>query len=162
MNAPALPSHGRWVDLSRSAVAPALFFAALAASSARADSGSDAEKLMVGSWYGESAPSSGKLLQRFVTTRHADGTYSLHARLYDKGKVVADMRHGGLWGVSHGLYFTITTEVNGRKSSPRSSDAMNAYSVQALGADSFEYVHVASGNRFRVRRLAPTAARLPD
>jgi hypothetical protein len=136
----------------------AVFFSA----NAMAGAPSESERLMAGTWYGEFAPTPKKAVQRFVTTRNADGSFTLHARLYEDGKVVSDLRNRGLWGISNGIYFTVTTEVNGQKTEPRHPEVINAYLVQSLGADVFEYVHVASGNRFRVMRVDPATAKLPD
>lgn len=123
---------------------------------------SESEQLMVGTWYGEFAPDPSKPVQRFITTRNADGSFALHARLYDHGKVIGELRNRGIWGVSNGMYFTVTTEVNERKTDPRIPDVINAYLVQVLAGNDFEYVHVASGNRFKVARVPPGTARLPD
>src|SRR4051794_9334809 len=88
------------------------FIAAIGAHSAEPERSAD-ERSMVGTWYGEFLPSMGAPLQRFITTRMADGTFTLHARIYQGDKAIADARNAGLWGVSNGIYFTVTTEVNG-------------------------------------------------
>jgi hypothetical protein len=136
--------------------------AALCTISAWAATPSESEQMMVGTWYGEFAPDPSKPVQRFVTTRNADGSYSIHARLYQNGKVIGELRNRGLWGLSNGMYFTVTTEVDDKKTDPRIPDVINAYLVQALAGNNFEYVHVASGNRFKVVRVPPDKARLPD
>lgn len=123
---------------------------------------SAAEMRMTGTWQGEFSPSAQAPVQRFITVRRDDGTFSVHARMYQGGRMVAEVRNAGLWGISNGMYFTVTTDVNGVKSDPKSPEATSAYLVQALEADRFDYVHVASGSRFVVRRIDPAAARLPD
>lgn len=123
---------------------------------------SETEQLMVGTWYGEFAPAPSRPVQRFVTTRNPDGSFTIHARLYDGGKQVGELRNQGIWGVSNGMYFTVTTEVNGGKTDPRVPEVINAYLVQSLAGNEFEYVHVASGNRFKVVRVEADKARLPD
>ncbi|MBC5763567.1 hypothetical protein [Ramlibacter albus] len=123
---------------------------------------SDPEKKAAGTWYGEYQPAPRQALQRFVTTRAADGTFTLHARMYENGKVVAELKNRGLWGVSNGMYFTVTTEVNDLPTEARKPDVINAYLVQKLEGDEFEYMHVASGNRFRVKRVEAGSVRLPD
>lgn len=123
---------------------------------------SESEQLMVGTWYGEFAPDPAKPVQRFITTRNPDGSFAIHARLYDHGKAIGELHNRGIWGVSNGMYFTVTTDVNGRKTDPRIPDVINAYLVQGLAGNEFEYVHVASGNHFKVVRVQPDKARLPD
>jgi hypothetical protein len=76
--------------------------------------------------------------------------------------MVAELLNKGLWGISNGLYFTVTTEVNGNKTDAKSPEVINAYLVQAINGNQFEYLHVASGNRFRVAKVDPATARLPD
>jgi hypothetical protein len=132
------------------------------AACAHAQPHSDAEKKAVGTWYGEYSAAPRPGVQRFVTTRSADGTFTVHARMYENGRMIADLTNRGLWGVSNGMYFTVTTEVNDRKTEARTPEVINAYLVQKLEGDEFEYMHVASGNRFRVRRVEPGSVRLPD
>jgi hypothetical protein len=121
-----------------------------------------AEERMAGTWYGEFSAGGPAPSQRFLTTRRADGTFTLQARMYEGGKVVAEARNGGMWGISNGMYFTVTTEINGAPSDAKRPDAINAYLVKSVDADRFEYVHVATGNRFVVTRVDPARARLPD
>lgn len=153
---PILLLRGAW--RAAAALACALALAPAALSQGR----SDAEKHAVGTWYGEFPPAPRKTVQRFLTVREPDGSFTVHARLYENGKLVNELRNRGLWGVSNGMYFTVTTEVNGRKTEARTPDVINAYLVQKLEGDDFEYVHVASGNRFRVQRVEPGSVRLPD
>lgn len=140
----------------------ALLLLALANTNAQAQQHSTAEKVVLGTWYGEFSPGPNLPLQRFINVRNADGTFAVRARMYEGGKVVAEVRNSGLWGVSNGMYFTIVTEVNGTPSDPKRPEAVNAYLVKSLGADRFEYVHVASGGQFVVTRVDPMNARLPD
>jgi hypothetical protein len=147
---------------TRTKIALALHAALALAAPAAAQKHSDAESRAVGTWYGEYQPAPRQALQRFITTRSADGTFVLHARMYDNGRLVADLRNSGLWGVSNGMYFTVTTEVNDRRTEARTPEVINAYLVQKLDGDDFEYVHVASGNRFRVKRVEAGSVRLPD
>lgn len=151
--------HGRWRRLM---MAGLLALAALEPGRAVATELSAQERLAVGTWYGEYSAGAGQPVQRFINTRQADGTYVLVARMYDKGKPTTELRNKGLWGISNGLYFTITTEINGQRVDPAKADAAQPYLVQSLNSMSFEYAHVASGNRFRVTRVDPATARLPD
>jgi hypothetical protein len=111
--------------------------------------------MMVGTWYGEFAPRPGMPVQRFLYNRKADGSFTLVARLYAPGKPPTELRNSGLWGISNGLYFTVTTEVDGVRTDTRSPDTINPYLVQDLQQDAFSYRHVLSGNVFRVVRVPP-------
>jgi hypothetical protein len=113
----------------------------------------------VGTWVGE--VKEGNKVERFITVREADGTYSVHARIYENGKGTSDIRNSGLWGISNGLYFTVITEVNGTKADMRNPQLSNSYIIQLLDANTFEYTHLASGYRFRVVRAQP-GTKLPD
>ena len=155
-------SHLHHSMLRRLVMAGLLVLAVLACGPAVATEPSAQERLAVGTWYGEYSAGAGQPVQRFINTRHPDGTYVLVARLYDKGKPTTELRNKGLWGISNGLYFTITTEVNGQRVDPAKADVAQPYLVQSLNSMSFEYAHVASGNRFRVTRVDPATARLPD
>ena len=121
---------------------------------------SDAESQAVGTWYGEFTEA-GAPTQRFLTTRFPDGTYTLRARLYDKNPPT-ELVNRGLWGISNGLYFTITTEINGQPVDARNAQAANHYLVQSQSPTEFVYRHLASNRSFRVVRVDPAAARLPD
>jgi hypothetical protein len=123
---------------------------------------SEQEKTAVGTWYGEFSSGADKPLQRFLSTRQPDGTYVLQARLYEKGKPTTELRNKGLWGISNGLYFTVTTEVNGLRTDFKSPEVSNPYLVRALGPEVFEYQHIPSGNLLRAIRVDPEKARLPD
>jgi len=123
---------------------------------------STGETRLVGTWYGEFSPNASSPVQRFITTRRVDGTFDLQARMYQDNKMVGEARNNGMWGLSNGMYFTVTTEVNGKPSDPKRPEAVNAYLVKSLEADRFSYVHVASGGQFTVTRVDPASARLPD
>lgn len=123
---------------------------------------SEQEKLLVGTWYGEFQPSVEKPIQRFLMTRKEDGSFELHARLYERGKSSGEMRNKGLWGVSNGMYFTLTTEAAGKPTDLRMAEVSNPYVVRSLSGDTFVYQHIPSGNQFRVVRVDPSSAKLPD
>ena len=133
----------------------------LAACAPVAAAPSDQETLATGTWYGEvSGP--GKPLQRFLTTRSPNGTFVLRSRLYDSGRATSELHNSGLWGISNGMYFTITTEVNGKPTDTSAPEVSNPYLVRNLSATAFEYQHIPSKSIFRVIRVDPATARLPD
>ncbi|RZJ15260.1 MAG: hypothetical protein EOO54_18720 [Haliea sp.] len=137
--------------------------AASAATSSGAARASFPEQALTGSWYGESGASTvaGAQTQRFLTTRRADGTYSLEVRTYEMGKPTVKLTNTGLWGISNSLFFTLTTEVNGQRTAIREPAYTSAYLVRSITANEFVYQHIASGKELRVVRTSPDA-RLPD
>lgn len=140
----------------------ALAFAASMGAQAAEPAHSAQEQSLVGTWYGEFLPEVGAPFQRFITTRNVDGSFAVQARVYQNNKLVAQTRNAGLWGVSNGMYFTVTTEVNGVRSDPKLPEAINAYLVKSIDASRFEYVHFATGRNFVVTRIDPAKAQLPD
>lgn len=153
---------GRFFSMSGRAGALCASVCLLAGAATAVHAQSREEQLAAGAWYGEFSAGADKPVQKFITVRNADGSFSLQARMYEKGKAVSEVRNQGLWGVSNGMYFTVTTTVNGQGTNKRSSDVVNAYLLQRLSADEFEYQHVASGNSFRVTRIDSSKVRLPD
>ena len=139
-----------------------LVLALTLASPVLADKQSDQEKLAIGTWYGEFSPGPNQPLQRFINTRQADGSYTVQARLYEKGRFISELRNRGLWGISNGLYYTVTTEVNGEKTDLKNPEVTHPYLVRSINPTVFEYQHIASGNKFRVLRVDPATVRLPD
>ena len=134
----------------------------LALCGAAAAAPSEQEALATGTWYGEFSAGLGQPLQRFLTTRSADGTFTLVARLYEQGRATSQLQNKGLWGVSNGMYFTVTTEIDGERTDPRNGDLVNPYLVRSLVAGTFEYQHIPSGRVFRATRVDPAITRLPD
>lgn len=128
--------------------------------SAEAEPLSDAEVGLTGTWLGEFRPSPDQPLQRFLTTRRADGTFEILARLYDPKKPVQEVLNSGLWGISNGLYFTVTTAINGSKTDVKSPDTVNSYVVQSLKPGEFSYRHLLSDYSFQVRKV-PSDTQLP-
>lgn len=120
------------------------------------------EQLAVGTWYGEFSGGADKPLQRFLMTRNADGSFTLTARMYERGKLSAELVNTGLWGVSNGMYFTYTTRVNAADTDRKDPAVVNPYLIRKLTDSEFVYQHIPSGNEFRVIRVNPATARLPD
>ncbi len=135
---------------------------ALVACGAAAAAPSEQEALATGTWYGEFSAGPDQPLQRFLTTRSADGTFILVARMYGAGRATSELRNKGLWGLSNGMYFTVTTEVDGKRTDPRNAELVNPYLVRSLAGGTFEYQHIPSGRVFSVKRVDPAITRLPD
>lgn len=121
---------------------------------------SAAEVALRGVWAWEYTAPGGEL-SRFLMQRRPDGTFTLLSRTYRTGRPSTELVNGGLWGVSNGLYFTVTTEVNGQRVSTRDSALYHPYIILALEGDVLRYLHLPSGTEFRTRKVAPET-RLPE
>lgn len=121
---------------------------------------SAAEAALQGVWAWElTAP--GGALSRFLIQRRPDGNFTLISRTYAAGRATAELVNGGLWGVSNGLYFTVTTEVNGQRVDTRDSALYNPYVILALEGDVLRYRHLPTGLELRTLKVRPDT-RLPD
>lgn len=113
------------------------------------------ETTLAGTWLGEYAPAPGAPLQRFLTKRAADGSFTLVAKMYETGKPPIELVNTGIWGVSNGMYFTVTTTVNGTPTNTKNPETISPYLVRDLQKDSFTFQHVLSGVLLKVSRVAP-------
>ena len=123
---------------------------------------SHAEQLMVGTWFGDAVlPGKPETLQQFLATRRADGTYTLEVRNYQEGRMRQRIVNSGVWGISNGIYVTLTTDVEGQKTVLSDPSYTQVYVLRGLSANEFRYTHVGSGREFRVVR-STADFRLPD
>lgn len=118
------------------------------------------ETTLVGTWLGEYSPAPGAPVQRFLTKRAADGTFTLVARMYEAGKAPTELVNTGIWGISNGMYFTVTSSVNGTPTNTRNPETISPYLVRDLQNDTFTFQHVLTGVLLKVSRVAPDT-RLP-
>lgn len=118
------------------------------------------ETALVGTWLGEYAPAPGAPVQRFLTQRAADGTFTLVSRMYEPGKAPTELVNTGIWGISNGMYFTVTSSVNGIPTNTRNPETISPYLVRDLQKDTFTFQHVLTGVLLKVSRVAPDT-RLP-
>lgn len=118
------------------------------------------EKAVTGSWYGETGPASAPT-QRFITTRRADGSFTLELRTYTPGKPTLTISNSGVWSISNGLFLTVVTRVNGRPVNAREAIFTSAYAVRSISGNEFQYQHVLTGTELKVVRVFPDF-RLPD
>lgn len=144
------PGHGAG---TASAAAPAPM-------AAPAGAASPAELALQGLWTWEYQPEGGAL-QRFLLERRADGTFTLVSRSYTAGRATTELVNTGLWGVSNGLYFTVTTQVNGQRVNVRDSALYNPYVIVGLQGEELRYLHLPTGIELRTRKV-PATTRLPD
>ena len=125
------------------------------ASQAMAGPPSADEVTLTGTWLGEYRPMPNAPVQRHLTTRNADGTFTLTARMYEPGKTPSELVNTGIWGVSNGMYFTVTTAVNGTPTNTRNPETISPYLVRDLQKDSLSFQHVLSGVVLKAARVAP-------
>jgi hypothetical protein len=121
---------------------------------------SPAEAALQGVWTWELSAGDGAV-SRFLIQRRADGQFTLIARTYQPGRPTTELANGGLWGVSNGLYFTVTTQINGQRIGTRDSALYNPYVIVALEGDVLRYLHLPTGMEIRTRKV-PADFRLPD
>lgn len=75
--------------------------------------------------------------------------------MYEPGKPSIELTNTGIWGVSNGMYFTVTTSVNGAPTNTRNPETISPYLVRDIQKDSFTYQHVLTGVLLKVSRVAP-------
>lgn len=119
------------------------------------------EQAAAGRWFAEYAPNAQAPVQRFIMQRNTDGTFILQSRMYAQGKMVGELRNAGLWGISNGLFFTVTTEVNGQKTDTKNPETVNPYLVRTLEKDRFVYQHIPTGTVLNAR-MVDAAFQLPN
>ena len=119
------------------------------------------EAAATGRWFAEYAPNPQAPVQRFIMQRNPDGTFTLQSRMYAQGKMVGELRNAGLWGISNGLFFTVTTEVNGQKTDTKNPETVNPYLVRTLDKQRFVYQHIPTGTVLSARPV-DAAFQLPN
>lgn len=111
---------------------------------------------LVGRWQGE-APGDDGTTVRWITQRNADGTYRTDF-VRTKGE---DSRESqvevGVWGLAGGIYFTaVRAYLQGDKLAQANTtdpDLYDAYKVEQIGADLFEYTDLRSKRKIRVAKM---------
>jgi hypothetical protein len=103
-------------------------------------------RLLIGNWRSEATDIHGVRRVEDVT-RNADGTYAFHfTQISEAGKTTVDQVECGKWGVSGDIYFTITLSTRqggkGQPTSPYDPSFYDAYRIQTLTDEIFEYKHV--------------------
>lgn len=122
---------------------------------------SAAELALQGVWIWDYQPTEGGPLQRFLLERRADGSFTMVSRSYTAGRATSQLVNAGLWGVSNGLYFTVTVQVDGQRVNMRDSALYNPYVIVGLQGEELRYVHLPTGIELRTRKV-PATTRLPD
>ena len=116
---------------------------------------------LVGRWMGEAADSAGRVL-KWTTQRNADGSY----RTDFVRTMGEDARESqievGVWGLAGGIYFTaVRAYLQGDKLAQADTtdpDLYDAYQVEQIGADAFEYTDLRTKRKIRVVKLPDAPA----
>ena len=113
--------------------------------------------LMIGKWYGSQALKDGGIREE-LAYKAEDGTYQLEFQFSDKdGKKTTQIEVGN-WGISGSTYFSIfrgwMKDSKLKPSNPKSHSNYDAYRIIELNDEIFEYQHMNSGNKYKLKRVA--------
>ena len=112
------------------------------------------EPSLAGRWYGEDPqPGPGAVTKR-LTHRNADGTYTVVFRRYIGNQMVGQQTESGRWSFSNGMYVTLTQVMQGTAADPADRHFHDIYIVESFEGDEMTYRHVATGRRFKAKRVA--------
>lgn len=118
---------------------------------------------MMGRWLGEADTKDGKH-SKWLMERRLDGSYTVKFQLFQASKKVLEQIEVGVWGISAGIYFTMTREmIEGMESRPVDTTLAtyyDAYDVLSLDDSTFRYRSRESGDVFTVKKVADSF-RLP-
>lgn len=114
--------------------------------------------LMVGKWYGSNPTKSGGVRQ-FITERYQDGSYRDIFKVTDAQGNSSESSEVGYWGISGLISFAIfrgwLNQGIIEPSDPTDPYNYDAYHIISLNSEEYEYSHVTTGNRFRVKKVDP-------
>lgn len=113
--------------------------------------------LLVGTWFGDAkTKDGGRRLQ--ITQRAPSGTYKVTFRVFEPSGQTWEQSEVGFWGVSGGVYFTITKGwVDGEsfsEANPTDASLNDAYQIVELTEERFIYRALQSGNEYSLSRVA--------
>ena len=112
---------------------------------------------LIGAWLGESPVKDGSTV-KWLLKRASDGTYKVQFRITDARKMQRDQFETGFWGISGGVYFTLTRAMieNGRLIPVDTKDASfyDAYKILSSSPSEFKYKSLSTQEVFTVKRVA--------
>lgn len=118
----------------------------------------DRERL-VGRWLGEAQDSAGRTL-KWTTQRNADGSYRTDFVRIDNEDSRDSQIEVGVWGLAGGIYFTaVRAYLQGDKlvqADTTDPDLYDAYKVEQITPERFEYTDLRTQRRIRVVKLPDT------
>jgi hypothetical protein len=116
---------------------------------------------LIGRWMGEAEDASGRTL-KWTTQRNADGSYRTDFVRIDNEDSRDSQIEVGVWGLAGGIYFTaVRAYLHGgqlKQADTTDPDLYDAYKVEKLSAESFEYTDLRTQRRIRVVKLPDTPA----
>ena len=116
-------------------------------------SDAELEEMLVGVWYGKNEEGGGNATE-FISTRRADGTFSVDFRHSDASGFAFDRHEQGAWSVQDRTYKTITREVEGREVDTNDPFFNDTYEIISISENSFEYKQTTLGVTYSAQRMA--------
>lgn len=111
---------------------------------------------LIGRWMGEAEDASGRTL-KWTTQRNADGSYRTDFVRIDNEDSRDSQIEVGVWGLAGGIYFTaVRAYLHGgqlKQANTTDPDLYDAYQVEKITAEFFEYKDLRSNRRIRVVKL---------
>lgn len=116
---------------------------------------------LVGLWMGEAQDSAGRT-RKWTTRRNADGSYRTDFVRIDNADSRDSQIEVGVWGVAGGIYFTaVRAYLHGEQlvqADTTDPDLYDAYRVERISDQVFEYVDLRTDRKIRVVKLPEPAA----
>jgi hypothetical protein len=112
--------------------------------------------LLIGCWYGDQPTKEGGRKQ-WIAQRHSDGTFRIRFRISNGRGYVEEQVESGDWGVSSRFMVYVTKSLSNdtlREKVPASDPYYwDIYEILEVDSVHLEYLAVATGNRFLVRKV---------
>lgn len=116
---------------------------------------------LVGRWMGEAQDSAGRT-HKWTTLRNADGSYRTDFVRIDNEDSRDSQIEVGVWGIAGGIYFTaVRAYLRGGQlvqADTTDPDLYDAYKIEQITAEVFEYTDLRSQRRIRVVKLPDAPA----
>jgi hypothetical protein len=112
---------------------------------------------MIGRWYGE-AKLEGGGDRMWLAERFPDGSFQIDF-VFRTPHGDENQTEVGLWGISAGVYFTITKgwieQGVLQPASPEDASFYDAYEILELTERTFRYRHFGTGRSYHLRKVSP-------
>ena len=115
---------------------------------------------VIGTWYGEAPTTEGGVIE-WISTRDADSSFEIRFRIKKPDGTIERSTEVGFWGVAERIYFTMTRGWMTDRGSflpadPEDETLYDAYEIQSVSEQSFEYRNFSTGNQYKTRRVDPS------
>jgi hypothetical protein len=111
---------------------------------------------LIGTWLGESPVKDGSSV-KFITQRGDDGSMKIHFRISSPKEQTRDQVEVGFWGISGGVYFTLTRGMlqDGHVFAVNTKDSTyyDAYRAVSISPSEFKYKSLSTQEEFIVKRV---------